>query len=99
MKNSTKKILMISRVFLIPGAYEQYPLFKKYSEDNSLSIIVPKKLGNVPYMEDYQREADTGVYTSKLVFLKENSPLAVFIPLLKLLMEIKPDIIYSEEEP
>mgnify|MGYP001587876815 CR=1 FL=1 len=99
MEISTKKILMISRVFLIPGAYEQYPLFKKYSKDNSFSIIVPKKLGNVPYMEDYQEEADAGVYTSKLVFLKKNSPLAFFTHLLKLLIKIKPDIIYSEEEP
>jgi len=93
----TKKILLISRVFIIPGAFEQFKLLEKY-RDVKIYMIVPKKFDEVLFRNEFDKR-QRNVHISNLLYLKKNSSFTLYYPFLKYLLKVRPDIIYLEEEP
>jgi len=91
------KILIISRTYCFSGLYEQLRKLRAYN-DLDVYLIVPINY-RAPVLINEFRSKSPKDYTSRIIILKQGSGLYFYSPLLKLLRKIKPDVIYSEEEP
>jgi len=98
------KVLIIARTYIDPntGLHEQLDILSKY-KDIDLHLLVPCKYERTLKTFSINRKTfahkNYKAHLTNLIFLKKESALFFFSPLLKYLLNINPDVIHVEEEP
>ncbi|MBT3985304.1 glycosyltransferase family 4 protein [archaeon] len=98
------KVLIIARTYIDPntGLHEQLDILSKY-KNIDLHLLVPSKYERTLKTFSINRKTFANknytAHLTNLIFLKKESALFFFSPLLKYLLNINPDVIHVEEEP